>query len=103
MNPAAVLGFAKAAGQLASGEDECLRAIRRGRARLVLLAADAGPSTARRVRRAAEEHGVPCLRWGEKEALGAWIGQRPRAVVALLDARFARMLQDAVGAAEGRG
>lgn len=96
MKPASVLGFAQAAGKLASGDAACERAIRRGRAKLVLLAEDAGDSTAKRVTRLAEQYGVPWLRWGDKESLGAWIGERPRAVVAVCDAHFARMMKNAV-------
>lgn len=98
MNPASVLGFAQAAGKLASGEVACERAVRRGQARLVLVAADAGRTTAKRMARLAEDYRVPCLRWGEKDSLGAWIGERPRAVIAVCDSRFARMLRSAVAA-----
>lgn len=96
MNPASVLGFAQAAGKLASGEAACERAVRRGQARLVLVAADAGRTTAKRLARLAGEHGVDWVRWGNKAALGAWIGQRPRAVIAVCDAHFARLLKAAV-------
>lgn len=96
MNPASVLGFAQASGKLVSGEAACERAIRRGKARLVLLAADAGRTTANRVVRLADAAGVDCVRWGDKETLGTWIGERPRAVIAVCDSHFARMLRNAV-------
>ncbi|MFO7265429.1 MAG: L7Ae/L30e/S12e/Gadd45 family ribosomal protein [Limnochordales bacterium] len=100
MNPATVLGFAQAAGKLASGDAACERAIRRGQAKLIVVAEDAGDALARRFLRLAEEYAVPCLRWGDKASLGAWIGERPRAVVVVCDSRFARMLQSAVAESE---
>lgn len=96
MNPASVLGFAQAAGKLASGEAAGERALRRGRARLVLVAADAGRTTTNRIVRLAEAKGVDWLRWGDKENLGAWIGERPRAVIAVCDPHFARLLRRAI-------
>lgn len=98
MNVASVLGFAQAAGKLASGEAACERALRRGQARLVLVAADAGRTTAKRIVRLAEEFRVPCVHWGDKDTLGAWIGERPRAVIAVCDGHFAHMLRNAVAA-----
>lgn len=90
------MGFAQAAGKLASGDAACERAIRRGHAHLVVLAEDAGDAVARRFARLADEYGVACVRWGNKADLGACIGQRPRAVVVVCDIHFARMLQSAV-------
>lgn len=100
MNPASVLGFAQAAGKLVSGDDASERAVRRGRAKLVLLAEDAGRSTSGRFERLADERNVPRMRWGNKLELGMWIGQRPRAVIAVCDPHFARMLQQAIAGRE---
>ncbi len=100
MNPAAVLGFAQAAGKLASGDGAVERALRHGRAVLVVVAEDAGPATVRRFEALCAAKGVPWMRWGRKAALGAWLGQRPRAVLAVCDPHFARLLQGAAGEGE---
>lgn len=96
MNPASALGFARAAGRLKSGDGASEQALRRGAARLVVLAEDAGANTVRRFERMAKEQEVPVLRWGNKAQLGAWIGERPRAVVAVCDPHFAAMFMKAV-------
>lgn len=96
MNPASVLGFAQAAGKLTSGDGASERALRRGAVQLLLLAADAGPTTVRRFERLAEAKRVPIVRWGLKADLGMWIGERPRAVIAVCDPHFARMFEEAV-------
>lgn len=96
MNPASVLGFAMAAGKLASGDGASERAVRRGSVHLLLLAEDVGNATKRRFLHIAAERKVPLVQWGRKVELGQWIGERPRAVIAICDPQFARMLQDAV-------
>ncbi|MBO8141014.1 MAG: ribosomal L7Ae/L30e/S12e/Gadd45 family protein [Firmicutes bacterium] len=100
MNPSAVLGFARAAGQVASGDEACRRAVRYGKARLVLVAEDAGAALVRRVRHMAETHGVPVVQWGRKEELGRWVGERPRAVIAVCDPGWANRLWQALGGGE---
>ncbi|HLT57452.1 MAG TPA: L7Ae/L30e/S12e/Gadd45 family ribosomal protein [Limnochordales bacterium] len=100
MNPGAVLGFAQAAGRLASGDAAVVRVLRRGRAALVVIAVDAGGATVRRFRHLCDVHGVPWVQWGRKAELGQWLGQRPRAVVAVCDPHFARLLQKALGEGE---
>ena len=100
MNPGAVLGFAQAAGRVASGDGPAERAVRQGRAALVVVAADAGAATVRRFRHLCTVHGVPWIRWGRKADLGGWLGQRPRAVLAVCDPHFARLLREAAGGGE---
>lgn len=97
MNPGSVLGFARAAGKIASGDGAAERALRQGRAALVVLAADAGGATVRRFRHLCALHGVPYIQWGRKTELGRWLGERPRAVLAVCDAHFARLLTKALG------
>ena len=100
MNPASVLGFAQAAGLLASGDGAVERAVRQGRAVLVIMALDAGAATVRRFQRLCSAAGVPWIHWGRKAAFGSWLGQRPRAVVAVCDPHFARLLKEAIGEGE---
>lgn len=96
MNPSSVFGFAQAAGKLTSGDGAVERVLRRGDVSLLVLADDAGEATARRYERLAGRYDVSLLRWGAKAELGMWIGERPRAVLALCDPHFANMLTKAV-------
>src|SRR5690606_16715092 len=97
MNPASVLGFAQAAGRLVSGDGAVERALRQGRAVLVLVALDAGAATVRRFQHLCSAAGVPWIHWGRQAAFGSWLGQRPRAVGAVCDPHFARLLKEAIG------
>lgn len=100
MNPDSVFGFAQAAGKLKSGDGAVERMLARDAVHLLVVANDAGAATVRRWERLAAEHDVPLIRFGDKADLGRWIGQRPRAVLAVCDGHFARMAAKAVSGSE---
>ncbi|NMB45586.1 MAG: 50S ribosomal protein L7ae [Firmicutes bacterium] len=85
-----LLGFAQASGNLVSGYNGCLAALRRGQARLVVLATDASGGTKKTFDRAAKE--VPLLQIGTKEQLGAAIGKPARAVVCVMETGMAQAI-----------
>lgn len=90
--PWGLLGLARRSGRLAAGHAAVERALVRGEARLVILAADASPGTRRRFQRLADAAGVPVRTWGGKDELGAALGTTPKAVLAVLDAGLAARL-----------
>ncbi|HET7558850.1 MAG TPA: ribosomal L7Ae/L30e/S12e/Gadd45 family protein [Limnochordia bacterium] len=95
-----LLGLAQAAGVLQSGRIAVEKAIARGKAHLVFLAADAGDDVARRMAQLCEAQGVPLRRVECKAELGRAIGRPERSVVAIVDTRFAKRLL--AETAEGR-
>jgi ribosomal protein L7Ae-like RNA K-turn-binding protein len=90
------LGLAMRAGKVSSGEESVLEEIRSGRAKLVILANDASSNTVKKVTDKCRTYEVPVLRLGEKEELGRAIGKEQRAVLALLDEGFARLIKSYV-------
>lgn len=81
-----LLGLARRGGNLAMGEEPVAEACRLGKARLVLLAADAGDTTARRGARAAEVAGVPLATLPyDKAELGFRLGRSTCALLAVTD------------------
>lgn len=85
----ALLGLARRAGHLRLGEEAARQAVQDHKARLVLLCADAGETTARRVR-ALEGEKLPVLTLPEGKAeLGAALGLGELAAVAVCDLGFA--------------
>jgi ribosomal protein L7Ae-like RNA K-turn-binding protein len=90
------LGLAMRAGKVASGEEIVLQEIRSGRAKLVILANDASANTTKKFTDKCRTYQVPLLRLGEKEELGRAIGKGQRAVIALLDEGFARLIKSYV-------
>lgn len=81
-----LLGLARRGGNLAMGEEPVAEACRLGKAGAVLLAADAGDTTARRAAKAAESGGIPliALPWSKAE-IGFHLGRSVCAVLAVTD------------------
>jgi ribosomal protein L7Ae-like RNA K-turn-binding protein len=91
-----LMGLCMKAGKSGSGEFQCEEAIRRGRARLVLLAADASENTRKRFRDRCRFYHVPVieLEWNKSE-LGQAMGQGERSCVAICEEGLARLIQTA--------
>lgn len=81
-----LLGLARRGGNLALGEEPVAEACTLGKAKLVLIACDAGDTTARRGARMAESAGTPAvtLPWGKAE-LGRQLGRASCALLAVTD------------------
>ena len=86
-----VLGLARRGGNLAMGEEPAAEACRTGRARVVLLAADAADNTVRRARRLAGEK-VPLVQLPQdKSQVGFVLGRASCAVLAVTDPGLAAL------------
>jgi len=83
-----MLGLAKKAGKLITGEDGCLAAIRGGKAKLVLVATDASDNTKKRFADKTSFYGVPMYSLFDKEMVAAYIGMHNRATLVLTDPGF---------------
>ena len=90
-----LLGLARRAGAVAPGTDATRRAIRRGEARLVLMAGDASRVQLDKIRKELNNRPIPQVTLGDRATLGAAIGKAPVAAVAVTDESLAtRLLQD---------
>lgn len=85
---ASLLGLAMKAGKLVSGEFLTEKAVKSGKAFMVIVAADASDNTKKMFTDMCTYYKVPLYFWGKKEDLGAAIGRDYRASVALTDAGF---------------
>ena len=85
------LGFASAGRSVATGTDLVLIAVRRGKAKLVLLSADASARTAKQVTDKCASYGVPLLHLAaDMEAVGRALGKKAAvAAAAVTDAGIA--------------
>lgn len=90
------LGLATKAGRLVSGDDTCERMLKSGKAKLVIVAADASQNTRKSFDDMCKYREIPIRYFGEKELLGRYIGKEKRAVVALLDNGFAEKLKELI-------
>ena len=88
------LGLARRAGCLALGEEQTRRAVRSGKAKLLLLAADAAPNAVKRAEELSESRAVPLIRLqADKDRLADALGAPVFAMAALCDAGFAAAFQ----------
>ncbi len=96
-DPMALLGMARRAGALAYGTGSTKRAIKEGRARLVLFAQDASETQRDKVMRLLRHGKTPRATLGTREALGSAVGSAPVSAVAVTDREFAKELVARLG------
>ena len=96
-DPMALLGMARRAGALAYGTGSTKRAIKEGRARLVLFAQDASETQRDKVMRLLRHGETPRATLGTREALGSAVGSAPVSAVAVTDREFAKELVARLG------
>ena len=89
------LGLARRAGAVVPGTDATRRAIRRGEARLVLMAEDASGVQMDKIRKLMVDRPIPLAVLGDRNTLGAAIGKGPTSAIAVTDESLAkRLLED---------
>ena len=99
---ATLLGFASKAKKLVSGESAVEAILKKGQARLLVLAADISPNLHRKYALWAEDLSVPILCMGTKQELGIAMGMSPRSVIAVTDDNFAKSILDTGGFSENK-
>ena len=88
-----LLGLARRAGKLQSGEFSVENAVRDGSAELVIIAEDASKNTEKLFFDKCSYYHVPVRSFGTKDTLGAALGKELRASIAVNDKGFAASLQ----------
>lgn len=83
------LGLAMKAGCVASGEFMTEKAIRDGRAYLVIVAGDASANTKKKFSNSCAYYKVSYAEFGDKDVLGNAVGKEFRASLAVMDKGFA--------------
>jgi len=83
-----MLALAKKAGKIITGEDGCVKAIRSGAAKLVLVATDASDNTKKKFADKTSYYNVPIHSLFDKEMVSAHIGMNNRATLVITDTGF---------------
>ena len=89
-----MLGIAAKSGSVVSGEFSTEKAVKDGRAYLVIVAADASENTQKMFRNMTDFYEVPMYLYGEKETLGHFIGKEFRASLAVINEGLAPSIED---------
>jgi ribosomal protein L7Ae-like RNA K-turn-binding protein len=87
-----LLGLANRARKIISGEELSVKEIRSGRAKLVILSADASANTMKKITDKCKSYKVPLKLVENRHLLGQAIGKEARVVVAVMDDGFSRKL-----------
>lgn len=95
-----LLGLAQRAGQVQSGDASAEAVINKGKAKLIILAADASERTKEHFINLAKYKKVQWMEGGEKLHLGMALGKSPRSVVVITEGNFAGKLYQLFGGDE---
>lgn len=85
-----MLGLCQRAGKVASGDVAAELALRKGKADLVILAADASERTREKYLHLAAQAGTRCYSVGTREDLGDALGKAHRAAIVIQSRDFSR-------------
>lgn len=88
-----MLGLAMKAGKVASGEFATDKSVKDGKAKLVIVSADASDNTRKMFSNMCEFYEVPRYFFGTKEELGHAIGKAMRSSLAITDENFAKSIR----------
>ena len=91
-----MLGLAARAGKVADGGFSTEKAVKSGKARLIIVAEDASAGTAKKFTDMGRFRHIPVVIFGNMEELGHSIGKLERSAAAILDEGFARTLEDRI-------
>lgn len=89
-----MLSIAAKSGSIASGEFSTEKAVKEGKAYLVIVSADASENTQKMFRHMTEFYEVPMYLYGDKETLGHFIGKEFRASLAVTNEGLAHSIED---------
>ena len=95
-----MVGMATKAGKVASGEFSTEKAVKTGKAFLVIVSEAASENTKKMFRNMCSYYEVPMYTYGTKEELGHSMGKEFRASLAITDEGFAKSIEKRLKEAE---
>ena len=96
-----LLGLAKRAGKVVSGEFSTETAVKSSKAYLVVVSEEASENTKKKFSNMCTYYRVPIYFYGKKEVLGKCIGQEFRASLAVTDPGFSEALRKQMESQQG--
>ena len=91
-----MIGIAAKSGNVVSGEFSTEKAVKTGKAWLVLVSEEASDNTVQKFNNMTEFYEIPIYRCGTKEELGRCIGKEFRASLAILDENLAKAIEQKI-------
>jgi len=96
MNPkvATMIGFAKRSGNLANGFTAVSIHLKKRKAKLVIVSEDIAEDSKRKISNLCKACGVRMFAHGSRDELGAAIGRDATTMIAILDIKFAKIVEE---------
>ena len=91
-----MLSIAAKSGSIASGEFSTEKAVKEGKAFLVIVASDASLNTQKMFSNMTDFYEVPMYLYGDKETLGHYVGKEFRASLAVTNEGLARSIEEKI-------
>ena len=88
-----IISLATKAGKTVSGEFSVEKAVKEGKAKLVVVSAEASDNTKKMFKNMCEFYKVPAYFYGTKEDLGHFMGKEFRASMAVTDEGLAKAVE----------
>lgn len=98
-----MLGLATKAGKTVSGEFSTEKALKDGKAAMVIVAEDASENTKKHFSDMCSYRHIPCYFYGKRDVLGHAIGKEMRASLAVTDKNFSGSIQKLITASQQEG
>lgn len=92
-----MIGLAKRAGKVVSGEFSTEKAIKEKKAKLVIVSEDASNNTKKLFNNKCAFYKVPIIMYSDKESIGHALGQSMRTSVGIIDDNFAQAIIEKFG------
>lgn len=86
------LGLAQKAGKTASGDFAVRAAIKKGKVKLLLMAADAAENSKKELLYMCQTYNITLIEVLDRQRLGGAIGKAQRTAVAIIDDNFVKMI-----------
>lgn len=96
-----MLGLAKRAGKVTTGEDLCKKAVQSGVSRLIIIALDASDNTKKSIINSCNYYNVRYVAAAYKTEIGKFTGAQSRAVASVNDDNFAKAILDRLEKSKG--
>ena len=87
-----MIGLAKRAGKVVSGEFSTEKAVKENKAKLVIVSEDASNNTKKLFSKKCFFYSIPVIMYSDKVSLGHSIGQELRTSVGIIDEDFAKAI-----------
>lgn len=95
-----MLGLGAKAGQIVSGMDACLEAMKKKKIRLIIVSEEASDKTKKNINYYADKYQMPIYIYGKIDEISKAIGNKNKAIVGVKDENMAKKIKEIIDGGE---